>query len=398
MGVVFRTLSGGTLESIANGSGSAASEAARAIANRRAIISRLRLGRWMCFGLSMSAVFLGGLRENGWVFAFLSSILAALIFAFFADIASTIALRRASAKTLRLMRILRPLEWIVVPLSWPHSWATHFVERLVPTVKPTEDMIAGQVEHLIDKSAKEGALATEHVELLRNALEFKDTIAREVMVPRSRVVGFEIDTDLDTVLKKIEETGHSRYPVYRETIDNVEGILYAKDFFRVAKEDSRASLKDLIRRPAFFTPEKQKIGTLLRQMQASRFHLAVVVDEFGAANGIVTLEDILEELVGEIEDEHDEEAERVKERTPGTYVADATISIYDLMEILGDTLILEKGGYDSLGGMIVQLAGRVPEAGEEVQAGGYDLRVLEADERHVTRVEIVKRNVTQHAS
>src|SRR5690606_10213161 len=189
----------------------------------------------------------------------------------------------------------------------------------------------------------------------------------------------------------IVQGGHSRYPVYRDRVDQIEGILYAKDLFRLLRNGDREkhrSLDRIIRRPVFFVAETHKIGQLLREMQARRFHLAIVVDEFGGTSGIVTLEDILEEIVGEIRDEHDSEEPMVHEVESGVWLADARISIYDLGEILGVDFEDDDGDYESLGGMLVELADRVPQVGESVYAHGFELVVREADERHVTRVEI----------
>jgi CBS domain containing-hemolysin-like protein len=211
------------------------------------------------------------------------------------------------------------------------------------------------------------------------------------MVSRTHVVAFDIETSIDEVLASVIESGHSRYPVYRGQIDQVEGILYAKDLFQVLRSASDASnllLSDVLRKPVFFAAESQKIGVLLREMQRRRSHLAVLVDEFGGAAGIVTLEDIVEEIVGEIQDEHDEEPPLVFERAPGHYLVDAGISVYDLEEHLGESICQDKSDFDSLGGMLVQLAGEVPAIGEALVAGPYRIVILDADERHVRRVEM----------
>ncbi|HBQ14733.1 MAG TPA: hypothetical protein DEF51_27605, partial [Myxococcales bacterium] len=176
------------------------------------------------------------------------------------------------------------------------------------------------------------------------------------------------------------------------------GILYAKDLFRMLKDGMLdGDLKDaqtldrIIRRPVFFVSETHKIGQLLREMQARRFHLAVVVDEFGGTSGIVTLEDIVEEIVGEIQDEHDTEEPMIREIADGRWWVDARVSVYDLAEELEADFEDAVGDYDSVGGMVVEIAGRVPDEGESIQAHGFELIVREADERHVRRVEILRR-------
>src|SRR5690606_22465474 len=186
------------------------------------------------------------------------------------------------------------------------------LDRRFPPAEPPadDDHAVREVEHMIEQREESGSIPADFAELLLSVLEFKDTVAREVMVPRTQMKAIEIDTSIDEVLDIIVREGHSRYPVYRDRPDHIEGILYAKDLFRILKNgerDKHHSLHRIIRRPVLFVAETHKTGRLLREMQARRFHLAIVVDEFGGTSGIVTLEDILEEIVGEIRDEHDTE-------------------------------------------------------------------------------------------
>ncbi len=313
------------------------------------------------------------------------------------QVASTVAERRASRTALRLLRWSRPAELLMVPFALPVVWAGKLTERLVPELRDEDAERIGElaVEHMIDEGEEAGALDEDQAEMLRSVLEFQNTVAREIMVPRTRTVAFDIETPLEEVLACIVASGHSRYPVYRGQIDRVEGILYAKDLFAVFGEGravNESSLSKLIRQPAFFVPETQKIEAILGEMQANRFHLAIVVDEFGGASGLVTLEDILEEIVGEIQDEHDEELPEAREISPGHYTVDAAIDLEALEDILEEEIPrVVEGRYETLGGMIVQLAGRVPEPGCRVQAGPWDFTVIDADGRHVKRVEIWRR-------
>jgi CBS domain containing-hemolysin-like protein len=194
------------------------------------------------------------------------------------------------------------------------------------------------------------------------------------------------------VLDHVRKDGHSRYPVYRETLDNVVGLLYVKDLFDVvgAGKLAETKLEQLIRKPVLFLAEKQPALSVLREMRSKRLHLAVVTDEFGGTGGIVTLEDIIEEIVGEIRDEYDtEEVALIHKLAEGRFVADAAIPLGDLEIHLGRKLP-EDGAFESLGGLIVHRAGRVPEVGATVSLDGYDLIVREADETRVVKVEIVR--------
>ncbi|MGB5416780.1 MAG: hemolysin family protein [Polyangiales bacterium] len=369
--------------------------AQRVLRDLRAVQSRLLTGRVVC--LTLAAVFVAHtlLQSSGVSAAVLAVLGISAAYAIFATLAGAVVRQRSAKATLRIWKWLRPVDLLLTPLAAPLSWLEDMVQKVVPTIQPEDPGRLAElaVEHVIEQGEETGTIAEDHAQMLRSVLEFKNTVAREIMVSRTQVVAFDIDTSIDEVLASIVESGHSRYPVYRGQIDQVEGILYAKDLFRLLGSSSNANevlLADVLRKPVFFAAESQKIGVLLREMQRRRSHLAVVVDEFGGAAGIVTLEDIVEEIVGEIQDEHDEEAPLVYERAPGHYFVDASISVYDLEEQLGEPVCEDKGDFDSLGGMLVHLLGQVPALGETVVAGPYRFVILDADERRVRRVEMLR--------
>ncbi len=369
--------------------------AERILANLTAVQSRLLVGRVLCVALAAAFLAYWLLQTQG-ARAALGGVLGiSAAYAVIVSIASAVVRRRSGHATLRLWKWLRPIDLILTPIAAPLVWISALVRKVVPEVQLRDPGRLAEltVEHVIEQGQEEGAIAEDHAQMLRSVLEFKNTVAREIMVPRTQVVAFEIDTTIEEVLESIIESGHSRYPVYRSHIDQVEGVLYAKDLFQVLRSNSDASkvlLADILRKSVFFAAESQKIGVLLREMQRRRSHLAVVVDEFGGAAGIVTLEDIVEEIVGEIQDEHDEEAPLVYERAPGHYFVDTSISVYDLEDQLGEAICKDKSDFDSLGGMLIHLAGRVPVIGETLRAGPYRVVVLDADERHVRRVEMLR--------
>ncbi|MEO0322830.1 MAG: hemolysin family protein [Myxococcota bacterium] len=366
-------------------------EARRVARHLLTVRARLLLGRVLAVTLAAGAAVALALPSGpGPALASLLSV--ALGYAFVAEVLAALARRRPEVLGLRLLRWLRPIEWLLAPLAVPIVAVGRVAQRLLPAPEAQEDVAARAALHLFERSAELGELAGEQVRLLRNALEVPGTIAREVMVPRTQVEAFEMATPLEEVLERIVVSGHSRYPVFRERIDQVEGILYAKDLFRRLQEGGvldGAGLATLIR-PAFMVPETTRIDELLRVMQSRRFHLAIVVDEFGGAAGIVTLEDILEEIVGEIEDEHDPSLHRIDQRAEGHYVADASMSLYDLEEMIGGDLAPNAVEADSLGGLIVEASGRVPAEGETLRLGDFDVRVLAADDRRITQVEIIR--------
>ena len=402
LGAVFAAVSVGLsalgeagLQAIQQAGLRGAETAARVSKDLRAVQVRLLLGRALCVAFCVTYLGYTVLQASGPTAALIGVIVVVLGYAIAATMASAAVLRRSAVATLRLWKWLRPIELLLVPLAIPLNWIARLVAHVIPELKESDPVRLTEltVEHVIELGEEAGAFPEEQAELIRSVLEFKNTVAREIMVPRTQMIAFEIGASVDEVLERVIESGHSRYPVYQGHVDQVEGILYAKDLFRVLRDHpdlSTVELSTLVRKPVFFAAETQKIGMLLREMQRRRSHIAVVVDEFGGAAGIVTLEDIVEEIVGEIQDEHDEEAPLVSEHKPGHYSVDAGMSVYDLEERIGEEICQDKSHFDTLGGLIVHLAGRVPVVGESLQTGAYRIVILDADERRVSRVELRK--------
>jgi CBS domain containing-hemolysin-like protein len=241
-------------------------------------------------------------------------------------------------------------------------------------------------------------------ELLNSVLEFADRVVKEIMVPRTRMVAVDKDAPPEEVVRVVTENPYSRMPVYQDTVDNVVGILLVRDIVQELKNGpvSGIPLERYLKAP-FFVPEQMKISRLLKEMQRRKTHLAVVVDEFGGTSGLVTLEDVLEEIVGEIQDEADAESAPVKALGDGLFLADATIPLRDLEEYLnaqhGDggegppppVRFPEEGDYETLGGFVTATAGRVPPVGAAIDWDSLTLTVRAGDERRVARVEIARK-------
>jgi CBS domain containing-hemolysin-like protein len=399
LGAAFSALDAGLialgevrLRAISDAGGRHARVAGRAVAHLDRIRARLRTGRVL--SLTAAAVTAAHVASfyGDVLFVILAAAIVGLVYSVLAEIGATLAAQRAGTWALAALGLLRPLEVLMIPFTFPVHLLGQVLEQQVQpeaSADPERITVLG-LERVIAEGEKEGALGQDHADLLRSVLEFKNTVAHEVMVPRTQMIAFEAGERAVEVAALIQDEGHSRYPVYEDRIDQVIGILYAKDLFRLIGQDDVDEVKvgDLIRTPVFFASESQKIGTLLREMQSRRIHLAVVLDEFGGVAGVVTLEDILEEIVGEIEDEHDEEERRVEEVEPGLFLVDAGLSVYDLEDELGVKLRDEEGEYDSVGGMMIELAGHVPAVGEYVLAGSFTLTVREGDARGIRRVEI----------
>jgi putative hemolysin len=307
------------------------------------------------------------------------------------EVFRVIVLRTAERAAPLLLRLLRPLEWLVAPIAAPMFWIGGLVARSVTPPPPTARVTETEVEIIVNEGEMNGSLAHDQSEMIRNVLDFGDATAGEVMVPRPQVTAFELATPAEEVLSRISETKHSRYPVYRETIDNMVGILHVKDFvaYAATRDLKELKLEELMRKPVAFVPETRSASSVLTEMRAGRHHMAMVVDEFGAVNGIVTLEDLVEQIVGDIRREHDVEEPPIVDLGDGRLVVDASIPLGDLGRYLGKEL-KDDGDFHSLNGLIIDQLGRVPRPGTALTAHGLDFVVREADERKVVKVEILR--------
>jgi putative hemolysin len=362
---------------------------------------RLRLlSRWLVarvLAVSLSAVVLTEAFRADMRPAFaglLAVIVSVVAYSTFAEIFGTIARRRPEEMGRYALRFLKPIELLLLPVAEPLALIGRFVGERVPASSNSGDarLTETEVEWIVAQGEKAGALEKEPATMIRNVLDFKNLTAKEVMIPRRRISAIPSTMPLAEVLEHVIKDGHSRYPVYRESLDNVVGLLYVKDLFEIVRQGRMGSLTldSLVRKPVLFVTQAQGALSVLREMRSRRLHLAIVSDEFGGTGGIVTLEDIIEEIVGDIRDEYDtEEIAPIQKVGEGRYIADAAIPITDLELHLGKKLP-EEGDFESLGGLIVHRAGRVPQVGARVMLDGYELIVREADETRVVKVEIVR--------
>jgi CBS domain containing-hemolysin-like protein len=226
---------------------------------------------------------------------------------------------------------------------------------------------------------------TEEIALISSVLEFSDAIVREVMVPRPDMVTISGDQDSARALEMILASGRSRIPVTGDDLDDVLGVVYARDLLRFQDSGAAAASVQTLMRPAHFVPETKKVFDLLRELQREKVHLAIVVDEYGGTAGLVTIEDLLEEIVGEIADEYDTEERMIEESEQG-YLVDGRLSVEDLAALVG--MPLPDENWDTVGGLILGLAGRVPEEGETFQVDGVQLTAERVQGRRVARVRV----------
>ncbi|HYS79682.1 MAG TPA: hemolysin family protein [Anaeromyxobacteraceae bacterium] len=321
-------------------------------------------------------------------------------------IPKTLGKRHPIQWALTAMPVVQLLAWLSWPLTSGLVRATNALVSFFGGARtPTPAVTSAEIEYLIEMGTREGVLDEVKEELLNSVLEFADRVVKEVMVPRTRMAAIDRDAPPEEILRIVTENPYSRMPIYRDSIDNVLGVLLVREIIPELARGPKGVLATLDKhlKPPFFVPEQMKISKLLKEMQKRKTHLAIVVDEFGGTSGLATLEDVIEEIVGEIQDEGDVEAAPVREVTPGVYLADASVPLRELEDYLNERAegegddpdrevrFPEEGDYETLGGFIIATAGRVPAVGSLLAWDGLTFTVRAGDERRVTRVEIARR-------
>jgi len=293
--------------------------------------------------------------------------------------------------TIYVLRILRVVYWILYLVIKPLSLLGYLGVRILGgKVQPEQDSpVSPEVLETLDKVGdSQEILEPDEREMISRIFDLPDTVAREIMIPRTDMVCLEASTPSEEVLKTAIESRHSRILVYEETIDRIVGVLHVKDMLDYWAENKPINLREIItERTPFFTPESKKIWDLFQDLQANKQHMAVVVDEYGGTAGLVTLEDIIEEVVGEIQDEYDfDEQEECVQLSENTYSVDARMSIDDFNERLD--IQIEAENVDTIGGFVVDYLGRVPEPESQFSYQGLEFTILDANERRIHRIRI----------
>ena len=288
-----------------------------------------------------------------------------------------------------LVVMLAPLWYasmIIVPFRMVREKLTGYEPEELP-----EDAVAAAEEEIrvaIEDGTTEGALDTDEKQMIKGILQFRDVQVSQILTPRTEMECLELGTSLLEAVEQIKDFVHSRVPVYKETRDVVAGIVYVKDLLPALTADNPQSVKlSDIMREAYFVPETKRAGELLREFQERHIQIAMVVDEYGGVNGLVTVEDVTEEIVGEIEDEYDVEnhEERIKRLSPTRLEVDARVHIHEINEML-DIELPEDEDYDTMGGFVMARCARVPAAGEKVTYNGLTVETLQSDARTVKRL------------
>jgi magnesium and cobalt exporter, CNNM family len=261
---------------------------------------------------------------------------------------------------------------------------------------PNAGVTESELRAMADVAHAEDVIETAERAFIHSIIDFGDTVVREVMVPRPDMVALEADDTVTEALEAALAAGYSRLPVYRHNVDDVIGIAYTKDLMRIERAGRGAERVEAHERAAHYVPETKRVAGLLREMQDRKFHLSIVVDEYGGTAGLVTLEDLIEELVGEIVDEFDVEEPTVERRADGSVVVAGRMPLSEADELLDAEL--PEGSWDTVGGLMLDLAGRVPHQGEAVDVGGFRLVAERVQGRRIGRVRIERRPAVEAPS
>lgn len=307
----------------------------------------------------------------------------------------SLAIQRPESTTLAITIPLQFFYIIFKPFIWVLNSLANLILKTIglPTVHGQGLHSAEELLLLIEQGRASGAIETTEHELIKNVFQFNELSVKQIMVPRTQIAAIEISTPNEKIVEIVIKEGYSRMPVYKDTIDNIVGILYAKDLLTIIKKKDAFLLKDILRIP-YFVPETQKISDLLHEFQHQHSHLAIVLDEFGGTSGMVTLEDIMEELVGEIQDEYDEEKPMVEKISSKEYIVNAHSAIIDVNDSLPHPLP-EGDDYDTVAGLMNVIFQKIPDVNEKKVFDSYEFTILKKSKRSVQLVQL--RELTEEA-
>ncbi|WP_167856527.1 hemolysin family protein [Hymenobacter metallicola] len=299
-----------------------------------------------------------------------------------------LAIQKPETTSMAIAIPLRAFAFVTFPLIWVLDRLSNIVAGLFggSATHGTEVHTSEELRLLLDQSKQSGEIQDSEHELLENVFEFNDRMVKQIMVPRTKLAALDVNTPQESILEIVYNEGYSRIPVFEENIDNIVGVLYVKDLLQIIRRNEPIVLSKIMR-PAYFVPETKKINRLLRQFQRKHTHMAIVSDEFGGVSGIVTIEDIIEELVGEIQDEYDNEVPVVEKISETDYRVNTSTPISDANEYLPYPLP-EGDDYETVGGLLNVIYGNIPEVGDVAVLDNYEFRVLKRSRRAVELVQL----------
>jgi CBS domain containing-hemolysin-like protein len=300
-----------------------------------------------------------------------------------------ITMRRPELFLLRLFPILRIAHVALRPVSVLLIGALNYFHEWEKDVEPAkEDETSDEeIQAFIDAGQEEGILERDEGQMIQSIVHFGAKVAREVMTPRTQIVAVDLNSPVEKLLQAIIAKRHTRIPIYRDELDNIEGIVHERDLLRLYQKGEKPENIRSLTKPAYFVPETKPVDDLLQEMKEKGDQMVLVVDEYGGVSGLITMEDLIEEIVGDIHDEAESDAEKVIEESKGVFVLPGSLELSVLEEKLGMPLVASTD-CTTVAGAVVELFGRLPTSGEKIEHGGVEVEVLAADRRRVQRLRL----------
>lgn len=334
-------------------------------------------------GLDIST---GWAKTGGFVLAFGTITILHVVLGELAP--KSIAIQKPVATTMKIAVPLRFFYHLFIPIIWVLNGFANFLLRLIGIQPQSQEGAhsSEELQYLLDKGKESGALNNAEHELIKNVFDFNERIVKNIMVPRTKIVAIELYDSADDFIETVMEEGYSRIPIYDDNIDKIVGVVHSKDILPLVARGKEVVLKDIMRKP-YFIPETKKINDLMAEFQQKRIQIAFVLDEFGGTAGMVTLEDIVEELVGEIQDEYDEETPVVEQISDTEFMVDAGASVHDANGYLPIELP-ESSDYDTVAGLVSHIFEKIPDVGESTEDLGYVFTIMKKTQQNIEFVKL----------
>ncbi|MDR1090364.1 MAG: hemolysin family protein [Prevotella sp.] len=300
----------------------------------------------------------------------------------------SLAIQRSEQTTMAVAYPLHGFYWICRPFIWVLNGVANFVIKAIGlhVVSEQEVYSSDELRYLVDQAKESGTVDSTEFDIIQNAFDFSERTARQIMVPRTQVVAIDANDYDEKTLEFVIEEGYSRIPCYEDSIDNVTGVVHLKDILKKMRVSGSVDIRSIVR-PVSFTPETKRIGQLLKEFQVKHQQIAMVLNEYGGVEGIITMEDILEELVGEIQDEYDNEIPFVEQTGENIYSVIATAAISDINDELPHPIDKDKQ-YDTLAGYLIDKFGRIPNTHDKLEAEDYQFTVLKKNKTSIVVVQL----------
>lgn len=405
--IAFISLNDAKVEKQAKDGNKKAKQIQKMLKNPSKFLATIQIGITLAVFLSSafaSDAFAGMLapKLNEWmpfisiaVWQNISIVIITIILSFFTLVFGELVPKRLAMKyyekiSFATICVIKAISVITAPFVKLLTWSTNIVSKIFGVSEQEEEIVTEEeIKMMVDQGEEKGSIEENEKELINNVFEFNDIVASEIMTHRTDMYAIEINQDLYELLDEIDEYKYSRIPVYSESIDNIEGILFLKDILKLVSTRKEIKIADIMRE-AYFVPETKPIDEIFEELQANKMQMAIVVDEYGGTAGVLTMEDILEELVGNIFDEYDDIEFEYKKLDDNTYLIDGSVSLYELKKILD--VEIPEGDYETLSGYLIEKLGRLPEEGEYpiIEDDKLTYKIQEFEDKRIRWVKVCK--------